>query len=99
MNRISTSTLSTFQNLYQNRLFEAFIIFIIIASAMLIGAKTYDLRETVINLIGILDWVVTGIFVVEITIRFAAEEHKRRFFPNAWNLFDTLIVMVKPDTD
>lgn len=94
MNRISMSTLSTFQNLYQNRLFEAFIIIIIIASAMLVGAKTYDLPETVINLIGILDWVVTGIFVVEITIRFAAEEHKRRFFHNAWNLFDTLIVLV-----
>jgi len=87
-------TLPTFQAIYRNRLFETFIIGIIITSAMLVGAKTYDLSETVIGLIGVLDWVVTGIFVIELTIRFAAEENKLRFFHNAWNVFDTAIVLI-----
>ncbi|MFT4714366.1 MAG: voltage-gated sodium channel [Candidatus Azotimanducaceae bacterium] len=88
------STFSSFQSIYKNRLFEAFIIFIIITSAMLVGAKTYDLPEPFIGLIGVLDWVVTGIFVVELTIRFAAEENKLKFFNSPWNLFDTVIVVV-----
>lgn len=61
---------------------------------MLVGAKTYDLSKGVIGFVGVLDWIVTGIFVVEITIRFAAEDNKFKFFHSAWNLFDTLIVLI-----
>ena len=42
----------------------------------------------------LLDGVVTLFFLVEILIRFMAEKNKKDFFRNAWNVFDTLIVIV-----
>ncbi len=42
----------------------------------------------------VLDYSVTLFFLVEISIRFWAEENKRAFFKNGWNVFDTLIVLI-----
>ncbi len=77
-----------------NKVFELFVVAIIILSALLIGAKTYSIPAGVVQIIGYLDWVVTFIFLFEITVRFLAEENKRLFFTKAWNIFDTLIVVV-----
>ena len=41
-----------------------------------------------------MDWAITLIFLAEITIRFLGEPNKKRFFHSAWNVFDTLIVVV-----
>lgn len=82
-----------FLKLRSHKLFEGFVITIIIVSALLVGAKTYDISPTVQQLITILDWVITFIFLSELTIRFIADEHKSRFFLQAWNIFDTLIVI------
>jgi voltage-gated sodium channel len=41
-----------------------------------------------------LDVGITVLFLMEIIIRFIGEEHKGSFFKNAWNVFDTLIVVV-----
>lgn len=83
-----------FEKIKSNKLFETFIVVIIVVSALLVGAKTYDVPDTVNRIVLILDWLITLIFIVEITIRFLAEENKKRFFHNAWNVFDTVIVMV-----
>jgi len=80
-------------SLRSHRAFEAFVIAVIIISALLVGAKTYDISPTAQYLITLLDWAITFIFVAEITIRFIGDEQKSRFFFNAWNLFDTLIVI------
>jgi voltage-gated sodium channel len=80
--------------LRNNKIFELFVVSIIILSAVLIGAKTYEVSATFITLIKWLDFLVTLIFLFEISIRFIAEENKKRFFHNAWNVFDTLIVVV-----
>ena len=88
------STLSTIQAIRHNKAFEIFIITIIIASALLVGAKTYDMPDSVIQLLRITDWLITGIFVIEISIRFIAEERKVDFFKSAWNVFDSLIVLI-----
>ena len=77
-----------------NKFFEIFVISIIIFSALVIGAKTYDIPEKVLSLIHILDWLITFIFLTEIIIRFLGEENKKDFFKQGWNIFDALIVIV-----
>ena len=80
--------------LKSNRLFEALVITIIILSALLIGARTYQIDPTWNKILTVLDYSVTLFFLVEISIRFWAEENKRAFFKNGWNVFDTLIVLI-----
>jgi len=83
-----------FERLRSNKLFELVVVTIIVLSALLIGAKTYELPEWSMTLLIVFDWAITVFFLVEITIRFIGEPHKRRFFHNGWNVFDTLIVVV-----
>lgn len=80
--------------LRNNKIFELFVVSIIILSALLIGAKTYNIPDGVMQLVKWLDLAITIIFLIEISIRFIAEENKKRFFHNAWNVFDTLIVII-----
>jgi voltage-gated sodium channel len=42
---------------------------------------------------GILDTGITIFFLVEILFRFTACEHKKRFFMDGWNVFDTIVVV------
>lgn len=83
-----------FSILRANKTFELFIVGIIIGSALLVGAKTYDLHPVTLQIVSTLDYLVTLIFLTEITIRFLGEEHKSQFFKNAWNTFDTVIVLI-----
>ena len=83
-----------FYQVRSNKIFELFVIGVIIFSALMIGVKTYPIPDTLLQIVTILDWMITLIFLVEITIRFIGEPDKKRFFHNAWNIFDTLIVVV-----
>ncbi|MGY0219985.1 ion transporter [Endozoicomonadaceae bacterium StTr2] len=83
-----------FQAIRSNKLFELFVISIIIFSAMVIGVKTFPIPDAMSRIIAILDWGITLFFLIEITIRFLAEENKRHFFKSGWNIFDTIIVVV-----
>jgi voltage-gated sodium channel len=83
-----------FYRIRSNKAFELLVIFVIVFSALMIGAKTYDLPETFITALVAMDWAITFFFITEITIRFLGEPEKKRFFYNAWNVFDTLIVLV-----
>jgi len=83
-----------FDRLRQNRLFETFVIVVILLSAVLIGAKSFDINPAYLSILNTLDWGITFIFLIEIGIRFFGEQNKRQFFKSGWNVFDTLIVMV-----
>lgn len=74
--------------------FELFVVSVIVFSALIIGAKTYQIPENLLSLIVWLDWAITFVFLFEIIIRFLGEENKRSFFRSGWNVFDTLIVVV-----
>jgi voltage-gated sodium channel len=80
--------------LKSNRYFEFFVIFIIIVSALEIGAKTYQLPEQAVAFTKFLDLFITLFFLAEIVIRFIAEPQKKYFFKSGWNVFDTLVVAV-----
>jgi voltage-gated sodium channel len=85
---------SRFYSLRHNRYFELFVVFIILFSALVIGAKTYDIPDNILMVIGWLDVGITLFFLLEVSVRFIGEPQKRNFFKNAWNVFDTLIVIV-----
>ena len=90
----SFSFASVFNKIRNNRLFEMVTVSVILLSALLIGAKTYDISPTLLTAIVWLDYSITLFFLVEISIRFFAEDNKWHFFKSGWNIFDTLIVVV-----
>ncbi len=80
--------------LKNNKLFEFFVISIIIFSALLIGIHTYDIPQVYIDILNWLDVAVTLFFLFEIIIRFIAEPQKANFFKSGWNIFDTIVVVI-----
>ncbi|MCG8672895.1 MAG: ion transporter [Pseudomonadales bacterium] len=83
-----------FLKIRSNKAFELFVVFVIIFSALVIGAKTYDIPPQLLFLVGWLDWFITAVFLIEIIVRYLGEERKADFFKQGWNIFDTLIVTV-----
>lgn len=75
-----------------NKLFETVVIAIIILSAMMIGASTYDIDPSWLSALKFFDIAVTAFFLVELLIRMAAEERFKDFFKKGWNIFDFLVV-------
>lgn len=86
--------INTINQINSNKLFQFFIIAVIVISALLIGAKTYDIDPKYITMLGYVDTAITYLFLFEIIVRFIAEGHSLAFFKKAWNVFDTLIVAV-----
>ncbi len=80
--------------IHDNKVFEWTVVTVIILSALLIGAKTYELPGYMETALRIADWSITVFFLLEISVRFLAAENKKGFFKNGWNVFDTLIVVV-----
>ncbi len=83
-----------FERIRANKWFEAFVISVIVISALLVGAKTYELPSGLASVTLFLDWFISAFFLTELTIRFLAEKQKRFFFRSFWNWFDTLIVVI-----
>ncbi len=92
---MKASTLQAkFIQIRSNKLFEIFVVSVIIFSALLVGAKTYEMSATIYAIAKFFDWFISAFFLIEITIRFLAEHRKRNFFKDFWNIFDTLIVII-----
>ncbi|WP_316367649.1 ion transporter [Candidatus Thiodiazotropha sp. CDECU1] len=81
-----------FEQLRSNKLFETFVILVIIISALMIGAKTYPIPTATVQVLRILDVGITLFFLTEIIIRMVAEKNLKAFFSKGWNIFDFLIV-------
>ncbi|MES9836373.1 MAG: ion transporter [Candidatus Thiodiazotropha sp.] len=90
---LNTVTLrDRFEQLRSNKLFETFVILVIVISALMIGAKTYPIPAATAQLLRILDVGITLFFLTEIIIRMLAEKSLKSFFSKGWNIFDFLIV-------
>lgn len=83
-----------FYRVRSNKWFETFVVAVIVFSALVIGVRTYEVPPLINNVVVVLDWLITFIFLAEILIRFIGEPNKRDFFKSGWNVFDTLIVVV-----
>jgi voltage-gated sodium channel len=81
-----------FVRIRNNKLFETFVILIIVSSALLIGAKTYEVDPVLGRLFELLDTGITLFFLAEILIRMLAERSLLGFFKKGWNVFDFMIV-------
>jgi voltage-gated sodium channel len=80
-------------DLQTNKVFELFVISIIVLSALLTGAKTYDIGATASTFIEWSDNFITIFFLVEIIIRLTSETRWIHFFKKGWNVFDFIIVV------
>ena len=89
----ATELQNRFLSLRQNKLFELFVISVIVLSALVIGAKTYAMPQSVLQAFAILDTAITIFFLIELIVRMIAEGHLRRFFRQGWNVFDFIIVV------
>ncbi|MFT6958671.1 MAG: voltage-gated sodium channel [Halieaceae bacterium] len=87
------SNLEKLMRVESSKIFQGSVIFIIIVSALAIGAKTYDLSPVVEQGLSFLDSGITLFFLAEILLRFAVSPNKKRFFLDGWNVFDTIVVI------
>ena len=76
-----------------HKAFELFVISVIILSALLIGAKTYAIPKTALQIFYVLDIGITVFFLTEIIVRMIADASLKKFFSKAWNVFDFIIVV------
>lgn len=76
------------------RWFQNFITYVIILASILVGIETYpDLEKRYHSLLHILDIAIITIFTIEVAIKIAAEGSRPwRYFRDAWNIFDFVIV-------
>jgi voltage-gated sodium channel len=94
MGLVTSTWQDKFMAIRSNKIFELSVIAIIIVSALMIGASTYDMDPRWVSVIYVLDTGITIFFLLEIIIRMLAEKYFFNFFKNAWNVFDFLIVSV-----
>ena len=84
-----------FIKIRNNNLFEAFVVLVILVSAVSIGFRTFD-EEMQVYLVYLnyLDYFITLFFLVEILIRIIAEWNILKFFKQGWNVFDFSVVVI-----
>lgn len=82
-------------DIVRSRLFQTFIIVVIVANAVVIGINTFTLDSRIANFLMRGDWISVAIFSVELVLRFAADGlNVKKFFSSGWNTFDFLVVAV-----
>jgi voltage-gated sodium channel len=74
--------------------FQALIIGVIVANAVVLGLETYETVDKEIGgLLETLNGVFLGVFTVEIAVRLLAYGRRPQdFFRNGWNVFDFVVV-------
>nr|WP_267145293.1 ion transporter [Pseudoalteromonas arabiensis] len=82
-----------FQRIDKSKVFQSFVIAVIVISALTVGAHTYSLHPTVELALHWMDMGITVFFLVELVIRFIASRGFKDFFSKGWNIFDFIIVV------
>ncbi len=82
-----------FQRIDKSKIFQSFVIAVIVISALTVGAHTYSLHPTVELALHWMDLGITVFFLVELVIRFIASRGFKDFFSKGWNIFDFIIVV------
>lgn len=94
------------KKLVQNDWFQLTIIVVIVLAGLLVGVQTYpgavqatggscdeDTGDCDGGWLAVCDWIILGIFTLEIALKVIAEQRRPwRFFSVGWNVFDFLIV-------
>jgi len=78
----------------ESKAFQFVVTAIILLSSVIVGIGTYELSNDIfVRALFVLDSFITTFFVIEISIRFFAENKKVNFFKDGWNIFDLVIVI------
>lgn len=87
---------SIFLKIRNNDYFEAFVISVILISAIAVGFRTYEesFDPEIFLYLSYLDYFITFVFLIEIIIRIIAEKSLIDFFKSSWNVFDFVIVAI-----
>ncbi len=87
---------SIFLKIRNNDYFEAFVISVILISAIAVGFRTYEesFDPEIFLYLSYLDYFITFVFLIEIIIRIIAEKSLLDFFKSSWNVFDFVIVAI-----
>ena len=83
-----------FNKVRESKIFQIIVVALIVASALLIGIDTFELKQRYKIIITALNQSITIFFLIEIIIRFVGEPRKKTFFRDGWNVFDTIVVGV-----
>lgn len=85
-----------FKQIAQSRIFNDFILWVIVAAGILVGVQTYgDQVSQWHHTLELIDLIILFIFTLEFLIKLAAEGNQPwRYFQDTWNVFDFLIVAV-----
>ena len=78
------------KKLVNSKIFEQFIVVIILINCFLIGVETY-FTNSIIYTIQIIALII---FIIEIFIRYIASENIKEYFSSGWNIFDLTIVII-----
>lgn len=80
--------------LVEHPAFTGAIIAVIVANAVVLGMQTYDgVQREHGDLLGLLNSIFLGVFVVELMLRLASYGTRpQRFFTSGWNVFDFVVV-------
>ncbi|MCP8617306.1 ion transporter [Salirhabdus salicampi] len=91
MERKSISILC--ENIVNHKLFNAFIIFLILINAVVVGIETYGhLYERYEHWFYLSDRIILWLFTIEIMLKLIAAKPTFQFFKDRWNVFDFIIV-------
>jgi voltage-gated sodium channel len=84
----------TCSRIAENGRFQGFISIVIVANAVTLGLATYEgIEERAGTLLGTLDDIFIGIFVLELAIRILAYGTRPwNFFRDGWNVFDFIVI-------
>lgn len=81
------------ETLVNSKLFNNFILGVILFNAVLLGLDTRsDLHEFIHNSIGVLDEICIWIFVLELLLKLIA--FRQRYFCSSWRNFDFVVVLI-----
>jgi voltage-gated sodium channel len=83
-----------FKKIKDSNTFKFCVLFLILASSIVLGLNTYDFDESSKTIFQTVLNVISLFFVLEIIIRILGEEQRFNFFKDPWNNFDLAIVAV-----
>ena len=88
--------ITAIRRLVEHRAFQLLIIVVILVNAVLLGVETSaTFRDNYGGLLHAINWLIQGIFVIELLLRLlACAPNFGRFFKDGWNVFDFLVVTI-----
>ncbi|WP_329601888.1 ion transporter [Sansalvadorimonas verongulae] len=84
----------TFYKIRSNPTFEVVVMAVIVSSALVIGMKTFPFSTKYVTILTGVDYFISFFFLTELFVRFMAEDSLKNYVKSAWNIFDTIVIVI-----